>query len=50
VYTLQDCEVVLENTTSFCGKLNFVKSDREELFRKMPSDILGSAKEELQSE
>jgi hypothetical protein len=27
-----------------------VKSDGEELFRKMPSDILGSAKEELQSE
>ncbi len=47
---LQDCEAVLKNTTSFCGKLNFVKSDGEELFRKMPSDILGSAKEELQSE
>jgi hypothetical protein len=50
MYTSQDCEVVLKNTTSFCGKQNFVKSDREELFRKMPPDILGSAKEELQSE
>ncbi len=40
----------MKNTSSFCGKLNFVKSEREELFRKMPSDIFGSAKEEIQSE
>jgi hypothetical protein len=34
MHTLQDCEVVLKDTTSFCGKLNFVKSDREELFKE----------------